>query len=146
MHLQAMTLSTAASKRSVLVLRNGVVGGVLLVLSRTLDPVLYYLNGYLDLLLLVGLLAGTAYSLQKHHPQLNFRRLSLLSWAAYALAVLLHVLYAKATNRMVWESHVLENVTALLILLSVGGGLSVLVVWGVRWGKSTPRQGSQEGV
>jgi hypothetical protein len=139
-----MIISTIPRKLSLVVLRNGVVGGVLLVLSRALDPVLYYLNAYLILLLMVGLLAFTAYPLQKHHPQLNLRRLVVLCWGVYALAVIIHACYAKVTNRLLQESHLRENVTALLILLLFGAVLSVLVVLGVRLGKPIPKQGPQE--
>ena len=112
-------------KPTLLILRNGVIGGLLLVLSRALDTVLYYLNGYVLLLILVGLLVSTASTTRKIQPESKLGTTVFICWGVYLLAMVimqvhLRLFYPTYGNQVV--------ISSLVSLFASGGILSLLVV------------------
>jgi hypothetical protein len=116
-------------KPSLLILRNGVIGGLLLVLSKALDPVIYYLNGYVLLVLLIGVVAVTARATRKSHPQTTMGTAVLIAWGVYVLAVAI----ARVRQGIVNPTNGDAEALASLLLFAFGGVLSLLVVSVCRW-------------
>lgn len=134
-----MTSSTDPTPLPSLMVRHGVVGGLLLGLTHALDQVLYYLNGYLLFGILVGLLACTASATRQRYPKMQAGPLVLVCWGTYALAVTLQAFFRWVVGRGVNPTSAPEKVRALLLLLLLGGVLSGLVVLVVRVVKPAPK-------
>jgi RsiW-degrading membrane proteinase PrsW (M82 family) len=107
-----------------LILRNGVIGGLLLVLSRALDTVLFYLNGYVLIMLLIGVLAFTARATRKSHPQTRMGTAVVISWGVYVLAMAI----AGVHQRIFYATNGDPEPLSYLLLFAFGGVLSLLVV------------------
>jgi hypothetical protein len=106
---------------------------LLLVLSRALDPVVYYLNGYVLLVLLIGVVALTARATRISHPQATVGTAVLVGWGVYSLVVAIARVHQRIVNPTNGDSEALAS----LLLFAFGGVLSLLVVSVCRWAMPT---------